>query len=227
MNNQLTAVKEVELAKVLHELKNQLMICKGYLTILNIKGKYTDIMEQSLTRSLDIIQEFQESNQKKIQKETIDLTLLLEEVISLINPILKKENSNIIFLEKGKYYIEGDYEKLKQVFLNLLKNSYEAKGKENLVIHIKIISLKEYYKISILDNGIGMSEETRKRIGEEYYTTKERGTGLGVSFCKKMIKIHEGSLIYQSRKCKGTKVIITLPKKKSHATFNSNSYWNK
>ena len=110
--------------------------------------------------------------------------------------------------------MEGDYNKLKQVFINLLKNAYEARSNEKLLIDIRVLSYSNYYQIWIVDNGIGMNQEELGKIKEEYYTTKEYGTGLGISYCDEIIMRHRGNLFYQSKKGLGTRIIITLPKKK-------------
>ena len=118
----------------------------------------------------------------------------------------------------------GDYQHLKRVFLNLLKNAYEAAEGDPLLVVVRIVPCSYYYQVYITDNGVGMTEEERRRVGEEYYTTKQNGIGLGVSYCLDVIRHHGGDLFYQSKKKIGTRVIVTLPKEKSPETFNRNNY---
>ena len=111
-------------------------------------------------------------------------------------------------------YINADYNRLTQVFINLLKNSVEAipknkKGK----IEVKEILNNNNLIISVQDNGTGMSKELLNKIKEPFYTTKPKGTGLGVSLSEEIIKAHNGTLNYESKENKYTKVIITLPLK--------------
>ena len=79
----------------------------------------------------------------------------------------------------------------------------------------KVYELKEYKEnilISINDNGIGMSENTLSKIYEVFYTTKPQGTGLGLTFSKEVIELHQGTINIKSEKDKGTNIIIRLPK---------------
>ena len=108
-------------------------------------------------------------------------------------------------------YIKGDYNRLSQVLINIVKNSIEAINKENGVIKIKNYINKKYIIIVIEDNGYGISKKNLKKIKEPFYTTKNRGTGLGVSLSDEIIKAHGGTLTYVSKENIGTKVIIKLP----------------
>ena len=78
-------------------------------------------------------------------------------------------------------------------------------------IEIATCSLKGKYNISITDNGMGMSKETLERVREMFFTTKLKGSGLGVSLSNEIIKAHQGSLEYTSKEGKGTKVVVKLP----------------
>ena len=71
-----------------------------------------------------------------------------------------------------------------------------------------------YLIIEVKDNGIGMDKDVLEKIGENFYTTKTNGTGLGVSLSKEIINLHGGSLSYKSKKNIGTTAIIKLPIKK-------------
>jgi signal transduction histidine kinase len=150
---------------------------------------------------------------KKLESEEMDLSLLLEDISHVLTPIFKEDNAILDIPKIKELYIKGDYNKLKQVFINLLKNTLEAK-KENrqLVVNIKLKEYKENILISINDNGIGMSENTLSKIYEVFYTTKPQGTGLGLTFSKEVIELHQGTINIKSEKDKGTNIIIRLPK---------------
>ena len=112
-------------------------------------------------------------------------------------------------------YIEGDYDRLKQVLINLIKNSIESIKKDDIgLIKLKINYTFKKVCIILEDNGIGMNKETLKRIGEPFYTTKKNGTGLGVKLSKEIVELHNGKIIYESKLGKGTMVKIFLPIKK-------------
>lgn len=210
-------IKE-SLFKLTHEIKNPLAVIKGYLDMFNIDNKekslkYLSIMREEANRSLNIITDFLEFNKIKIVKTEIDLNLLLEDVYDSFKIILNKKNIKLIYndREDEEIYFEGDYERLKQVLINVLKNSVEAikdKGKVEISSNI----YKRYIDIIIEDDGIGMSEDTLKQLKTMFFTTKLNGSGLGVCLSNEIIKAHNGELIYTSKEGVGTKVTIRLPK---------------
>jgi len=205
------------LFKLTHEIKNPLAVCKGYLEMIDLdkkekSSKYISIMKQEIDRSLNIMTDFVEFNKIKVIKEQIDLNLLLEDIYDSFKIIIKNKNIKLIYKDREdeELYISGDYERLKQVIINVLKNSYEAieeKGRIELSTNI----YKKYIDIIIDDNGIGMDKETLDKITEMFYSTKSNGTGIGVALSNEIIKAHNGELIYSSELNKGTKVTIRLP----------------
>lgn len=206
------------LSKLTHELKNPISVCKGYLEIIDKNGyqkapKYLPIISSEIERSLSVINDFSSLGKlKELNKEEVDLQVLLEEIITILNPLFKKYNANIYLNVKQDIYLSLDYLRMKQVFVNILKNALEARKKEeplNVLIEVKK-SLKAI-KITIKDNGIGMDKNTLDRITEIFYTTKANGNGLGVVLSKEIIEMHNGTINYKSQKDKGTTVTITLP----------------
>lgn len=205
------------LFKLTHEIKNPLAVCKGYLDMIDLSKeekalKYINIMKQEINRSLNIISDFVEYNKIKVVKEQIDLNCLLDDVydsfkILMTNKKIKLEYKN---RDDQEIYFTGDYERLKQVIINMLKNAYEA-CEENGKIEISSNLYKNYLDILIEDNGIGMDEETLNHLKEMFYTTKQNGTGLGVALSNEIIKSHNGELLFTSEPNKGTKVTIRLP----------------
>ena len=210
-------IKE-SLFKLTHEIKNPLAVIKGYLDMFNIDNKekslkYLSIMREEANRSLNIITDFLEFNKIKIVKTEIDLNLLLEDVYDSFKIILNRKNIKLVYndREDEEIYFDGDYERLKQVLINVLKNSIEAienKGK----IEISSNIYKKYIDIIIEDDGIGMSEDTLKQLKTMFFTTKLNGSGLGVCLSNEIINAHNGELIYTSKEGVGTKVTIRLPK---------------
>ena len=210
-------IKE-SLFKLTHEIKNPLAVIKGYLDMFNIDNKekslkYLNIIREEANRSLNIITDFLEFNKIKIVKTEIDLNLLLEDVYDSFKIILNRKNIKLIYndREDEEIYFDGDYERLKQVLINVLKNSVEAikdKGKVEISSNI----YKRHIDIIIEDDGIGMSEDTLKQLKTMFFTTKLNGSGLGVCLSNEIIKAHNGELIYTSKEGVGTKVTIRLPK---------------
>ena len=197
-----------------HEVKNPLAVCKGYLDMLDINDKdklerYIPIIKSEMNRSLEIMDEFLNLKRIKINKDLMDLSLLLDDVKKTVGLVLKDKNVNISINNLDKeLIINGDYDKLKQVFINLIKNSYEAEAK-NIKINIK--KNNNYLEIKIIDDGIGLSKTDLKKIGNIFYTTKVTGTGIGVSLSKEIIRLHDGELSYNSILNKGTTATMILP----------------
>ena len=206
--------------KLTHELKNPLAVCNGYLEMMDLSNesktkRYFSILKDEIKRSLTIINDFSSFGKiKKIEKEELDVYYLLDEIKETLKPLFINNCAEIIIKDDDKdIYFEGDYSRLKQVFINLLKNSLEAKkNKETISIIIKAKELKEKIKITIKDNGCGMTKEQLEHIGDVFYTTKENGSGLGLSYCREIIELHGGNINFKSIKDKGTTVTLYFPK---------------
>lgn len=204
------------LFKISHEIKNPIAVCKGYLDMCtedkNYK-KYIPIIKSEINKTLNLLQDFSACNKIKIEKDILDIGLLIEEIESNLKLIFDKKKIKV-YIEKleEEIYINGDYNRLNQVFLNIIKNSIEASD-ENKNSYIKIYTKinKNKIKIYIEDNGIGISKENINKISEPFFTTKQNGTGLGVLLSKEIISAHGGTLKYISKENIGTTVIITIP----------------
>ena len=208
------------LFKVTHEIKNPIAVCKGYLDMIDVNDKkkvrkYIPIIKDEINRTLILMDDFLDYTKIKIEKEEMDLSMLLEELEESLKDLFKKNKIKATFSNiDEEIYIEADYNRLKQVFINILKNAIEAKdvNKDNMYINVKLEDNPNNIKIIIEDNGIGMDNETLNKMSEMFFTTKKRGSGLGVSLSKEIIEQHGGTLVYNSVKGKGTRVTVTLPK---------------
>lgn len=207
------------LSKLTHELKNPITVCKGYIEIMDKKGlsknnKFIPIIEDEINRALNVINDFSYLGKlKDLNLEEVDLILVLEEITNMLSPLFKKNKNELkLILPEEDIYIELDYNKIKQVFVNIIKNALEAATlNKKLIVTITVKRFLKYVKIIIKDNGIGMSKETLEKINEIFFTTKENGNGLGVVLSKEIIEMHKGSINYSSSLNKGTVVTIKLP----------------
>ncbi|MBQ6546788.1 MAG: HAMP domain-containing histidine kinase [Bacilli bacterium] len=214
---QLEKEKELKngLFKITHETKNPIAVCKGYLQMmeysdLNKVKKYNTIIESELNRALDIMDNFSEYTKIKINPDIMDLDYLLTETIKSMSSIFKHKNIDVNYENIDEVFINGDYERLKQVFINILKNSSEAISNKGF-IGITLKTNKKYAIVEIKDNGCGMSEEELKKMSQLFYSSKEKGCGIGVALSKEIISLHRGSLRYKSVVGEYTKAIIKLP----------------
>lgn len=207
------------ISKLTHELKNPIAVCKGYLEMMNLKDqeksqKYLTIITNEISRSKTIIDEFSDYGKlKQVEKEEMDLSYLFEDIKEVLEPLFKKNKSKLTINVKSEIYIKGDYNKLKQVFINLLKNTLEAKKESTpLIAEIKVTESKNTITVKVKDNGIGMSKETLSHVSEVFFTTKQNGTGIGLAFSKEVIELHQGTISIKSEFDQGTTITIKLPK---------------
>ena len=205
------------LFKITHEIKNPIAVCKGYLDMFDVNNKeharkYIPIIRSEIDRTLILLQDFLDYNHLKLNKDILDINMLLEDVGNVCMPLINNKKINYIAgIDDDELYIEGDYERLKQVFINIIKNSIEAINSNDGYIELNTEIKRDYIYIMIEDNGIGMTNEDLKKIHEPFYTTKKDGTGLGVTLSFEIIKAHNGKIIYTSDYGKGTKVEVILP----------------
>lgn len=206
------------LFKITHEIKNPIAVCKGYLDMfdkndLDRSLKYIDIIKEEIKKTLKLMEDFLSLRTIKIKKDIIDITLLLDEVINHFNLYLIGNNIKSDFdIINDEIYIEGDYDRLMQVLINIIKNSLESFDNINSpLLKINTNLNSNYIIIKIIDNGIGMDKEILSKIKEAFYTTKKNGTGIGVSLSDEIIRSHNGNLSYESVINEGTIVTISLP----------------
>lgn len=192
-----------------HEIKNPLCVVKGYLEMINETNlsKYKEIINNQVNDSLSVLNDYLEYNRISLNKEEIDLNLLLEDIKSDLMDFLKNKNVllNVDLLDDD-VYLQADYNKLKQVFNNIIKNSVESLSK-NIEISYRIMFGKIIIRIK--NDGQELDDNLIYKLGN-YFTTKEDGHGIGTSIIKKVISLHNGKIKYRNNKNKGVSVYITL-----------------
>ncbi|HYT88869.1 MAG TPA: ATP-binding protein, partial [Gemmataceae bacterium] len=111
---------------------------------------------------------------------------------------------------------EADAFRLEQVFRNIFDNSLAAcldPVRIEVRCALKMLARREAWSVSIHDNGPGLNEEQRTKIFEPFYTTKPKGTGLGMAIARRVIEAHAGQLQLGSEEPPGTELVIVLPKR--------------
>ena len=206
-------------AEITHEIKNPLMMIGGFTRQLINKtqddhtGSKLNIIAEEVKRLEELLNELREYYPSRaLNVEDVDIGKLLKEIYNLVKRDCERERIEVDFKERGESLtVRGDKDKLKQVFLNLVKNAIEAMehgGK--LVIEDRLVG--DHVEISISDNGCGISRENREKIFSPFFTTKRQGTGLGLNISKNIIEDHEGGAIsLNSEEGKGTTFKVTLP----------------
>jgi PAS domain S-box-containing protein len=201
-------------AGVAHEIRNPLTTIKGFMQLYK-RGNSTidDLLLSELDRIETITSQLLSLGKPQaVQLNRTNVLELIEGTLELLAP--EAMMSNIQFklrFEESAYFITCEKNQLKQVFLNILKNAMEAM-KEGGEIDITLRKGPEdECIISVQDQGCGIPEELLPRLGEPFYTLKERGTGLGLMISNKIIKQHNGSITFNSNGKEGTLVEIKLP----------------
>lgn len=206
----------LSLFKITHEIKNPIAVIKGYLDMLDINDKkqvekYIPIINSEIKRLLNLLEDFLLVNKNNMDFDVMDIEMLIEETLYKFENLSDDISINYEAID-DEIFINGDYNRLGQVLINVIKNSIEAiSDKEKGEINIKTSLNSKFFEIEISDNGIGMQEKVLKRIKEPFYTTKNRGTGLGVSLSYEIIEAHKGKIVYESEEGVGTTVKISLP----------------
>ena len=210
------------LFKITHEIKNPIAVCKGYLDMFDTNNithsqKYIPIIKDEIARVLILLEDFLSIHKIKIEKEIMDVNLLLDSIYQNFVPILENRNIKATFeIGEDEIFMMGDYNRLSQVLINVIKNSIEAiPNHKKGYINVFLEENPTHLKIIVKDNGKGMTKEEMAKIKEPFFTTKEKGTGLGVYLSDEIIKEHGGTIQYISEEGNGTTVVITFPRKQS------------
>ncbi len=216
--------------KLAHEIKNPLTPIQ--LSIDNLKSKYEKYIDISDKEKYDknlntiltqikqienLVNEFSDfARMPKPMFRINNLIDLINSNIELLREIDHTIDINLIFSKNDNLNLSCDNEQISRVIFNLIKNSIESIQEKALKIgnfdkkiSIEIKRINNYIAINIFDNGIGFSIKTTKELIKPYYTTKKKGSGLGLSIVNKIINDHNGAIEFNSNTT-GTNIIIKL-----------------
>ncbi|CAM4038931.1 PAS domain S-box protein [Mesobacillus thioparans] len=213
--DKLSVVGELS-ASVAHEIRNPLTSLKGLVQLLQMEDEkhqlYYRIMIDELNRINHIVSELLLlAKPQQIKFTEADLQMILHDVISLLKTEASLHNIQIEFQVKDhSVLIECEPNQLKQLFINIVKNAIEASSSGDSVL-ITMESFDNNVSIRVKDEGVGISKELLERIGEPFYSSKEKGTGLGMTVSFKIVQSHNGTIKFNSEPEKGTEVIVQLP----------------
>ncbi|AJO17270.1 Sporulation kinase E [Bacillus paralicheniformis] len=204
-------------AGIAHEIRNPLTSLKGFLQLMIQSKKYqkdyAEVMMSEFIRLEAIINEFLVlAKTKSTTFDPVQVNSIVEDVCMVLE---SQAVLNNVRIEKQ---LSGDLpeilavsNELKQVFLNILKNAIEAMEDAEGFITIRSYYEKDSVFITFEDQGKGISKDVLEKLGEPFYTTKEKGTGLGLMVTFKIIENHGGSIHFESEEGKGTTVKLKLP----------------
>lgn len=202
-------------ASVAHEIRNPLTSLKGFVQLLQSSNKenehYHQIMLDELERINIIASELLVlAKPQQIQFQKRNINELLQSVKSLLQSEANLYNVELELVENNQIpLIDCEPNQLKQLFINIMKNSIEASSKK-IQVKVEMVD-QEKIRIQFKDDGCGMDEERVKHLGEPFYSVKEKGTGLGLTVSYRIVEFHKGKIRFTSKVDEGTTVELILP----------------
>ncbi|EDX69169.1 sporulation sensor histidine kinase KinB [Bacillus cereus] len=204
-------------ASVAHEVRNPLTVVRGFIQLLesteDVKNKdYMRLVLAELDRAEQIISDYLNLARPQIEKkEHICLSAQLIEMTTLMSSFAAMQGVYLQVEISESLYTIGDKTKLKQAIMNVVKNGIEAIQGNKGYLKVTAMQKDETIVIRVKDSGVGMTKEQLTRLGQPYYSLKEKGTGLGLMVTFSILQAHNGTLEYKSESGKGTEAIIILP----------------
>lgn len=209
-------------ASVAHEIRNPLTSIKGFIQLLQKEDKgnkkYYEIILTELDRINEIVSELLVlAKPQEVMFKKGNIVHLLNDVKSLLEAQANLHSVEMsIDVSDEIPLIDCDPNQLKQLFINVIKNAIEASNTAGTV-RIRVVRKDDNnILVSVEDTGCGISEDCIKRLGEPFYSYKEKGTGLGLTVCYKIIEAHRGKITFTSLLGKGTTVDIVTPISSNH-----------
>lgn len=206
-------------AGLAHEIRNPLGAIKGAAQYLipthenTTQNEFLNIIVNEVDRLNKIVSQFLNYAKPLAQNFTeTDLGELLRNTIQMVSRDLPADIQ--ITYQGNSYFAVIDPSLTQQVFLNLIFNAIQAMP-EGGRLTISMREIKNNIEILFEDSGIGIPPENLSKIFIPFFTTREGGTGLGLAISYKIVRAHQGKINVESKLHKGTKFIMTLPRKKS------------
>lgn len=206
-------------AYVAHEVNNGLQAVINFGTILQedltdeAKKADCQVIETEALRARNIVETLLGiARQERLGRAAIDVNDLLRSVVTLAR--LRAKSENITITESycsEPIFVDSSSEQLRQVFLNLFTNATDAMP-DGGQIKVETSVCDEKVVISVADTGVGIPETLRQKIFEPLFSTKNNGSGLGLTVSSSIIREHGGEISVDSEEGRGSKFTITLPR---------------
>ncbi len=201
-------------AAVAHEIRNPLTSVKGFIQLKeeSIGKEIKDLLFSEIEQIERVVNEFLSFAKPQVPNyKQVDISMVVQQTLTIIEKqAIYKQIQLQTHLEKNLPAVFCDEQKIKQVLFNVIKNAMESmENKGKLFVQTQIRDA--YVVIKVKDEGCGITKEKLSRLGEPFYSNKEKGTGLGLMVCFKIIEEHKGRIEVDSEVEKGTTVTIHLP----------------
>jgi len=175
--------------------------------------EYCRVLLEECERLNRLVSEFLSfARPKEPVRERIALGILLDEGVTLIQPALRQHHIELVQARShiDEQEVEVDPDQIKQVTLNILLNAIDAQG-EGGVIHLEGVWQEGFIGFAVSDEGHGISSETLPYIYDPFFTTKEKGAGLGLSVVHSILDQHGGRIVTANQRDRGVRVEILFP----------------
>lgn len=213
---------EYILNKFAHELRNPLTTLYSTVQLIEFQHpevknfKYWSNLSNDIEYMEQLVQQLSDyTKSEKLEVTSFSLLALLEQVSLSFAALIA--HSDVVFTSKidsSIHQIIGDKTKLQEVFLNLLKNAYDA-ALPNHTIHLEATLKDDTVVIQVHDTGCGIPSELLPTIFKPFVTYKKEGTGLGLSICDQIVRAHGGAISVESTVGVGSCFSVSLPVKTS------------
>ncbi len=207
-------------AGVSHEIKNPLGIIKSTAELLSdmpdaneAQKRLSNIITEESVRLNRIVTEFLDfARPQSLNIQDCRLEEIIRKNLSFLAPEFEKKGITIHEnLDGRSFRLKADQDLLYRALMNIFINSIQSMADSgSITIHVK--EQKDLYQIEIEDTGTGITQDNLKKIFNPFFTTKEKGSGLGLSIVRKIIESHGGTIGIKSGEDSGTRVTIDLPK---------------
>ncbi|QYR22698.1 hypothetical protein KZ483_07050 [Paenibacillus sp. sptzw28] len=203
-------------ASITHEIRNPMAVIRGFVQLMRERSpehhqQYFQIVMEELDRANSIIDDFLSLAQDRIlEKESCSLQSLINDLFPLLVADANMRGLTIeLNLDDRLPPLMLNEKEMKQLILNLARNGMEAMD-QNGVLQIATSFNHGVAELRVKDNGCGIPKEKLERLFEPFYTTKSRGTGLGLPLCLSIVERHGGQIRVESAEGQGTTFIVSF-----------------
>ncbi|WP_257006874.1 ATP-binding protein [Shouchella clausii] len=200
-------------AGIAHEIRNPLTSLRGFVQLFQDESKENNPLHRIMLDELERINTIASellvlSRPQEVAFQRCNLRQVLGDVVQLMGTNSQLNGATLSLQAEEGLSLECDPNQLKQLFINVVKNAAES-GASAIVV--RAFPSGTQICVAVEDNG-GISADRIERLGEPFYSQKERGTGLGLTISHKIVEAHHGAIQYKSELGTGTTVFIALPK---------------
>lgn len=207
-----------------HEIKNPLSTISLTLQLLreDLTSRETIPTAQPLARIETLIAEAAQleriledflrvAREPTIHADGSDLNAVVEDTLRFLDPELRERRIDLVLqLDRSVTRVEADQTLIRQTLLNLLRNAVQAMG-EGGTLTVQTRGRGSWFEIEVIDTGSGMTPEVLARIFDGFYSTKSKGTGIGLTIARRNVELHGGELLCESEAKRGSRFTVRLP----------------